>query len=87
MVIKCITFQILIVFFFLFREGIIKSQIDFEQITSQNSNNWSTWAVNTLVKNPFSWSVGRIKESILPPTTAIDDKSEYVILHLIEVIV
>jgi len=55
-------------------------------MTSQSNSNWSSWAVNTLVKNPLSWSVGRIKESILPPTPAIDEKSEYVILHLIEVI-
>lgn len=54
-------------------------------MTSQNSSGWSTWAVNTLVKSPLSWSVGRIKESILSPTTAIDEKSEYVILHLVEV--
>jgi len=55
-------------------------------MTSQSNGNWSTWAVNTLVKNPLSWSVGRIKESILPPTPAIDEKSEYIVLHLIEVI-
>ncbi|XP_026814013.1 charged multivesicular body protein 7 isoform X3 [Rhopalosiphum maidis] len=53
-------------------------------MTSQSNSNWSSWAVNTLVKNPLSWSVGRIKESILPPTPTIDEKSEYVILHLIE---
>lgn len=51
-----------------------------------NTNNWSSWAVNTLVKNPLSWSVGRIKESILSPNTTIDEKSEYVILNLVEVI-
>lgn len=54
-------------------------------MTSQNNSNWSTWAVNTLVKSPLSWSVGRIKESILSPTAVVDEKSEYVILHLIEV--
>lgn len=68
----------------MFREGIIKSRSNFEQMTSQSNGNWSTWAVNTLVKNPLSWSVGRIKESILPPTPAIDEKSEYIVLHLIE---
>lgn len=68
----------------MFREGIIKSQSNFEQITSQNNSNWSTWAVNTLVKSPLSWSVGRIKESILSPTPVIDEKSEYIILHLVE---
>lgn len=55
-------------------------------MTSQNNSNWSTWAVNTLVKSPLSWSVDRIKESILSPTALVDEKSEYVILHLIEVI-
>lgn len=55
-------------------------------MTCQNNTNWSSWAVNTLVKNPLSWSVGRIKESILSPTTAIDEKSEYIILNLVEVI-
>lgn len=55
-------------------------------MTSQNNSNWSTWAVNTLVKSPLSWSVGRIKESILSPTPAIDEKSEYVVLNLVEVI-
>lgn len=50
-------------------------------MTSQNNSNWSTWAVNTL-----SWGVGRIKESILSPTTAVDEKSEYIILQLVEVI-
>nr|BAH72420.1 ACYPI003608 [Acyrthosiphon pisum] len=53
-------------------------------MTSQSNSNWSTWAVNTLVKSPLSWSVGRIKESILSPTPAIDEKSEYVVLHLVE---
>lgn len=72
--------------FFFFREGIIKPRSDFEQMTSQNNGNWSTWAVNTLVKNPLSWSVGRIKETILSPTATIDEQSEYVILRLIEVI-
>lgn len=75
------------VLFYFFREGIIKPRSIFEQMTSENNtNNWSTWAVNTLVKNPLSWSVGRIKESILSPTTALDEKSEYVILNLVEVI-
>lgn len=68
----------------MFGEGIIKSRSDFEQMTCQSNSNWSTWAVNTLVKSPLSWSVGKIKESILSPTIALDDKSEYVILHLIE---
>lgn len=72
--------------YFSFREGIIKSQSNFEQMTSQSNSKWSNWAVNTLVKGPLSWSVGRIKESILPPTPAIDEKSEYVVLHLVEVI-
>jgi len=72
--------------YFSFREGIIKSQSDFEQMTSQSNNKWSTWAVNTLVKSPLSWSVGRIKESILSPTPAIDEKSEYIVLQLVEVI-
>lgn len=54
-------------------------------MTCQNNSNWSTWAVNTLVKSPLSWSVGRLKESILSPTTTIDEKSEYIILYLIEV--
>jgi len=71
--------------YFSFREGIIKSQSNFEQTTSQNNSNWSTWAVNTLVKSPLSWYVGRIKESILSPTPAIDEKSEYIILQLVEV--
>jgi len=71
---------------FSFREGIIKSQSDFEQMTSQSNSNWSTWAVNTLVKSPLLWSVGRIKESILSPTPAIDEKSEYIVLQLVEVI-
>lgn len=72
--------------FFLCREGIIKPRSDFEQMTSQNNSNWSSWAVNTLVKNPLSWSVGRIKETILSPTATIDEKSEYIILRLVEVI-
>lgn len=55
-------------------------------MTSQNNSNWSTWAVNALVKSPLAWSMGRIKESILSPTAVIDEKSEYVILHLIEVL-
>lgn len=54
-------------------------------MTFQNNSNWSTWAVNTLVKSPLSWSVGRIKESIISPTSAVDEKSEYVILQLNEV--
>lgn len=71
--------------YFSFREGTIKSQSNFEQMMSQNNSNWSTWAVNTLVKSPLSWSVGRIKESILTPP-AIEEKSEYVVLRLVEVI-
>ncbi|KAL4112908.1 hypothetical protein QTP88_016627 [Uroleucon formosanum] len=67
----------------MFREGTIKSQSNFEQMMSQNNSNWSTWAVNTLVKSPLSWSVGRIKESILTPP-AIEEKSEYVVLRLVE---
>jgi hypothetical protein len=55
-------------------------------MTFQNNSNWSTWAVNTLVKSPLSWSIGRIKESIISPTSVIDEKSEYVILQLNEVI-
>lgn len=55
-------------------------------MTFQNNSNWSTWAVNTLIKSPLSWSVGRIKESIISPTSVIDEKSEYVILQLNEVI-
>lgn len=58
---------------------------NFEQMTCQNNSNWSTWAVNTLVKSPLSWSVGRLKESILSPATTIDEKSEYIISYLIEV--
>ncbi|VVC42264.1 Hypothetical protein CINCED_3A010081 [Cinara cedri] len=68
----------------MFREGTIKSRSNFEQMTSENNSAWSTWAMNTLVKSPLSWSVGRIKESILSPTTVVDEISEYVILHLVE---
>lgn len=70
---------------YIFREGTIKLKSNFEQMTSQNSSSWSSWAVNTLVKNPLSWSVGRIKESILSPTTVVDDKSEFIIIQLVEV--
>lgn len=54
-------------------------------MTFQNNSSWSSWAVNTLVKSPLSWSVGRIKESIVAPTTVVDEKSEYIILNLVEV--
>lgn len=55
-------------------------------MTYQNNSNWSSWAVNTLVKSPLSWSVGRIKETIVSPTPVVDEKTEYVILQLNEVI-
>lgn len=74
------------IFIFFFREGTIKIKSNFEQMMTQNNSNWSTWAVNTLVKSPLSWGVGRIKESILSPTIAVDEKSEYIILQLVEVI-
>lgn len=54
-------------------------------MTCQSNSNWSSWAVNTLVKSPLSWSMGKIKESILSPTITFDEKSDYVILRLIEV--
>lgn len=72
----------LIIFFF--RDGVIKIRSNFEQMISTNNSDWSTWVINTLVKSPFSWSVGRI-ESVLSPTIVVDEKSEYVILHLVEV--
>lgn len=72
-------------YYIFFREDIIKLRSEFEQLTCQNNSNWSTWVVNTLVKNPVSWSVGRIKESILSPASVVDQKNEYVILQLVEV--
>ncbi|XP_050433869.1 charged multivesicular body protein 7 [Adelges cooleyi] len=68
----------------MFRENTIKSKSEFEQIQNQNNSTWSNWAVNTLVKNPLSWSVGLVKQSIISPTRPVDDNIEYVSLQLVE---
>ncbi|XP_050544556.1 charged multivesicular body protein 7 [Daktulosphaira vitifoliae] len=68
----------------MYRDGTIKSKTEFQQMQNQTQCSWSNWAVNTLVKNPLSWSVGKVKNSLVSSSKPFDDKTDYVNLQLVE---
>lgn len=60
-----------------------------EQFMQPPQHTWSGWAMHKFVKSPLQWSFDKVKERVVPKSTAENDstgdRTQYVVLEVVKV--